>query len=224
MVLPEKRLLDFPLFHGAGAREAARLVRAARPRQLAPGELYVAYGSPLAGLPFLLSGSLKLSMDRGSVKRVFRIVGAGESFCEASALLRAPTPFDVVALERAEVLAIAVDRIERLAERDKVFGRSLVRLLAQRALAAIRDLDAGTLPSRERVASYLAASAQSAARGGWHVGLPVTKTILAARLGMKKETLSRVLRDLAQEQLIAVSGRDISILDRDRLLGAARGG
>ena len=47
--------------------------------------------------------------------------------------------------------------------------------------------------------------------------LPVSKTLLAARLDMKKETLSRLLRRLAADGLIKVSGREIAILDRERL-------
>jgi DNA-binding IclR family transcriptional regulator len=45
----------------------------------------------------------------------------------------------------------------------------------------------------------------------------MSKTLLAARLGMKKETLSRLLSDLARQGLIEVSGRDIAIRDAARL-------
>jgi CRP-like cAMP-binding protein len=54
------------------------------------------------------------------------------------------------------------------------------------------------------------------------VHLPTTKTVVAARLGVKKETLSRLLRVLAQRGLISVAQRNISILDRARLSALAR--
>ena len=47
--------------------------------------------------------------------------------------------------------------------------------------------------------------------------LPATKTTVAARLGVKKETLSRMLRQLAAGGVVQVAGREIAILDRAAL-------
>jgi CRP-like cAMP-binding protein len=47
--------------------------------------------------------------------------------------------------------------------------------------------------------------------------LPFSKTLIAARLAMKKETLSRLLRQFTDQDLIAVSRGEVSVLDRDRL-------
>ena len=52
--------------------------------------------------------------------------------------------------------------------------------------------------------------------------LPATKTLVASRLGMKKETLSRLLHDLASRRLITVSRREIAILDARALRALAR--
>jgi len=54
------------------------------------------------------------------------------------------------------------------------------------------------------------------------VRLPVSKTLVAARLGITKETLSRLLRSLAERRLIEVSQREIAILDRAALSEMAR--
>jgi CRP-like cAMP-binding protein len=51
--------------------------------------------------------------------------------------------------------------------------------------------------------------------------LPVTKTALAARLGVTKETISRLLRTLREQGLIEMTRRKITILDRARLAGIA---
>jgi CRP-like cAMP-binding protein len=55
------------------------------------------------------------------------------------------------------------------------------------------------------------------ANGSNEVQLPFSKTLLAARLGMKKETLSRLLRQFAEDGVIAVTRRRVAILDRERL-------
>jgi Mn-dependent DtxR family transcriptional regulator len=53
------------------------------------------------------------------------------------------------------------------------------------------------------------------------VRLPVSKTLVAARLGVKKETLSRLLHQLAADGVIAVERRDVRILDAARLSSVA---
>ena len=55
------------------------------------------------------------------------------------------------------------------------------------------------------------------------VQLPASKTVIAARLGVTKETLSRLLRQMGDEGLIAMAKRDITLRDRTRLTAAARG-
>jgi CRP-like cAMP-binding protein len=54
------------------------------------------------------------------------------------------------------------------------------------------------------------------------VRLPATKTVIASLLDMKKETLSRLLRSLAEQRLIRLASRTIAILDREALARLAR--
>ena len=70
----------------------------------------------------------------------------------------------------------------------------------------------------QRLACYLDSLAEpNGLPGSWIARLPATKTTVAARLGVKKETLSRMLRELANQGLIAVAGLEVSIIDRARL-------
>jgi CRP/FNR family transcriptional regulator len=55
------------------------------------------------------------------------------------------------------------------------------------------------------------------------VRLPATKTAIAARLGVTRETLSRLLRELATRGLIEVARNEIMIFDRARLAELAGG-
>jgi CRP-like cAMP-binding protein len=75
----------------------------------------------------------------------------------------------------------------------------------------------------ERLARYL----PSLAAGAGRAEVPVSKTRVAAQLGMKMETLSRRLRQLAAEGVIDVGRREISILDAvvlDRIASSAGNG
>ena len=103
---------------------------------------------------------------------------------------------------------------------DAQFARNLIASLAQRMHALVCDFEATTMHgARERLAAYLESLAESpqAAR----ITLPAPKKLIAARLGMTKETFSRALHELAQSGLVSVAGREVVLLDRGGLARAA---
>jgi CRP-like cAMP-binding protein len=75
----------------------------------------------------------------------------------------------------------------------------------------------------QRLASYLHSLARTGADASASrtVRLPVSKSVVAARLGLKKETLSRLFKQFTADGLIVVSRRDIEILDAERLTEVA---
>jgi CRP-like cAMP-binding protein len=212
---------ELALFRGVNERRIGTAMRAARLISLRSGDALVRRGGPLPGLCALASGSLKLSVSaRPRDERVLGLVAAGESFGEAAALRAVPAPFDAVAVTEAQVLAIPLDAIELLLRRDTAFARNLLERLAADILRLLAGIEAGMLQrAPQRLASYLCTLAGSDGAAARRVSLPVSKTVVAAMLGVKKETLSRLLRDLSERRLIAVSRREITILDRARLEG-----
>jgi CRP-like cAMP-binding protein len=170
-------------------------------------------------------GMLKLALRRaGGAERVLRFVGPRESFGEAEALLGYPAALDATALADTRVGVIPPGALRALMERDAAFAQRMAAMLAARVLDLLGEIEANELrPSGERLAAYLLDLAAEPGDGDAPLTarLPATKTLVAARLGMKKETLSRLLHDLAERRLIEVSRRDISILDRAGLREAA---
>jgi CRP-like cAMP-binding protein len=182
-------------------------------------------GALLPGVLLLSAGSVKLCVRAADGdERVLRIVGAGESFGEPTALLRKPCLYDVIALSDAKLVSIASAGIFGLLARDQRFARVLVLALAARSYMVLAELEAATTQrGAQRLANYLdSLPKQRSARGGATVHLPVSKTIVAALLGMKKETLSRLLRQFATGGVIGMTRRDIDILDPAKLSAAAR--
>lgn len=202
-------------------QKLAALARDARVYELARGEALVSRGEPLPGFCTLATGALKLVValpQRG--ERVLGLVGDSATFGEATALRRKASTFDVVALVEARVIALPVSAIESLVAAVPRFARNMLELLCERSLELQAELEAGLLQrAPQRLASYLCSLARPAEEGAWRVSLPVSKTVVAAMLGIKKETLSRLLRDLVERRLIAVSRREILILDPDALCG-----
>jgi CRP/FNR family transcriptional regulator len=151
---------------------------------------------------------------------VLGLVGAAQSFGEAAALSGAAAPFDAVALSSTQVLALPVAAVDALLKVDPRFARNLIERLAGEVLRLLAGIEAGMVQrAPQRLASYLCSLSGSDDGLGWRVRLPVSKTMVAGIVGVKKETLSRLLRDLSERRLIAVSRRDITILDREQLAG-----
>ena len=217
--LIEGVVANLPLFAGVAAPSvrsvAAQSWTVGGPR----GTTLVAAGTRLPGVLAVAYGTVKLSMKNGGhEERMLRLVAARQMFGEASALLGRPVPYAAVVLADAKVVVMPSAPLHALLEREGAFAKALVALLAERNLELCAELGAATLrKGAARLAAYLVESAGDADA----VQLPFSKTTLAARLGMQKETLSRLLRSLAADGMIAVSRRRIALLDRVRLRQSA---
>jgi CRP-like cAMP-binding protein len=209
-----------PVQAGALAREARTLT----PRR---GEVIARRGSLLPGVLFLAAGMVKLSL-RGAdgEERILRIVDPGQAFGETTAMLGRRCLYDATALSDARLTTVAAKVIFRLMARDTVFAKRLVMALAEHSFALLTELEAATTQrGAQRLAGYLEAlSARKPANGAYSVDLPVSKTVVAARLGMKKETLSRLLHQFVADGIIQMRRREIQILDSRKLALARTSG
>lgn len=204
---------------------AERVLLAARSRAMAVGrgEEFVRRAEPLPGLMAVAYGTIKLRLANGNRERVIRLVRPAETFAESAALLGRPSPFDAVALAGSKIVAIPPDAVLELIERNPRVARAAMLLLAERHLRLVEQLHANaTHRGLQRLAAYLESVAEPDADGGCaRACLPGTKTMLASQLGMSKETLSRLLRALAERGVVATSRQDIAIVDRAGLSALA---
>lgn len=223
--LLERVLSNVTLFRGVGQRQLSDLAARSKALHYRRGATICPQGQCQPGLFALAYGQVKLAF-RGADgdQRVFRVVGAADTFGLAVALLGRPLPYEAVALDDAFLVTVPTSAILSLAENDPRFMRTVINALAERTVSLLGEVESGALHRGvQRLASYLDSLAvPNGSDGTYTVRLPTTKTIVASRLGVKKETLSRMLRELAQKGLIAVEQREIAILDRLGLLAVAR--
>ncbi len=137
---------------------------------------------------------------------------------------REVSPLEIRARSVAVVLTLPRASIYKALKRSPKFAIDLMSVLAERAMLGMRYLYGTTLSVKARLANHLHSIAKPGKSGAWCVVIPATKTILAAQLGMKKESLSRALRALSDAGLIAIDGQRITILDRAGLSAAAING
>jgi CRP-like cAMP-binding protein len=223
--LLEGVVANLPIFRKLPGELVVELAARSKLRHAPRGAAICRCGERLPGLFAVGYGMVKLGLhgDDGA-ERVIRLVGPRETFGNATSLLGRPSSFEASALEDCLLAVIPSTAVLDLVGRDAEFARGIVLHLADSALGFLAEVGADALPRAiQRVASYLDAAVEPVnGSGTWRVRLPVSKTVVAARLGIKKETLSRLLRELVERGLIAVAGRDIIVNDRPGLAAVAR--
>ena len=216
-----------PLFRQVSPRNVNEVASHARTLPVRRGEAVCGHGDTLPGVMAIAFGLVKLSVARANgQERVVRFVNPGETFGEASALFGRPCFVDASALSDSLVVVIPSAPLLRLVERDPIFARRTVEVLADRVQSLMEELESSVRQrGPQRLASYLHRLGRPGdAPGSWHVSLPASKTLIAARLGFSKETMSRLLRRFSEEGIIDLVRGKIHILDRERLATAAREG
>ena len=231
---------NLKVFREASPRQIGDMGKHCWVVSLRRGDAIAKRGAPMPGVFAIAYGSIKLVLrSQDNEERVLRLVGPGETFGEATALLGRASRYDALALAESKLVVIPSAAILALVDRDPRLARGLVNSLAERSLVLLDEVETACLRRgaqrlAQRLASYLDSLVVANGNGngngngsgngnGAHtVRLPVSKTLVAARLGITKETLSRLLRSLAERRLIEVSQREIAILDRAALSEMAR--
>jgi len=133
------------------------------------------------------------------------------------------------ALEDSEVCVLRFEQLEMLAQRVPALQHNLQRFLSREIE---RDhqvmLLLGSMRAEERVAAFLLDLAERCRRRGYsstQFALRMRREEIGSYLGLKLETVSRLLSRLQQEGVIRIRGRDVTLLDATALrqLCSARG-
>lgn len=206
-----------PLFSGL-TPEQIEIIRAGSYRiGLDKGEILFHQGDPVRGFFFVLRGQMQLAVSTAEgAEKVVEIITTGETFGEAVVFDGFRYPVTATALVATDLLAVSSAAILDLLDRDPSFARRLLANMAVRLRKLIRDVEAYSLRSSiQRVVGFLLSQARSGGGAAQEctVTLPMRKQVLASRLNIAPETLSRILRDLSAENLISVEGRRITLHD-----------
>ncbi len=213
-------LANLPLFQKLDEDEFSRVAQATRIVRAGRGEMLFSKGDMPAGFYVVVYGQVKLALSTShGVEKVLQIFGPGQSFGEAVMFLERPYPVHAECLADSLLLVVPRQAVFEAIETDPGFARRILGGLSVRLHQLVSDVEAYSMRSAaQRLVGYLlhlhggTAEAEIA-----QVSLPTSKHIVASRLNLTPETLSRVLHMLAADQLITVEGRDVTIRDIERL-------
>ncbi len=217
----EAILSHVPLFDEMSPDEVARLAQQTQEVRVSRGHGLFQRGDPSNGFYWVVYGQIKLAIaSADGAEKVIEIIDAGQSFGEAVMFMEKPYPVFAQALSDALLLHVSKAAVFAEIAHDPAFSRKMLAGLSRRLHGLVGDVEAYSLRScAQRVIGYLLQSDQDTvpASGRVVVTLPVGKAVIASRLNITPETLSRIFHQLSNARLIAVNGREVCIHDIDRL-------
>ena len=208
-------LAHVPIFVNMDAAQRAPLAQACREVRVPKHRFVFRRGDAAGGLYIVAVGYIKLAIPSpGGNEKVLDFFGPGQAFGESGMLLDRPYMVDAQALE--DTLLICIDRQEIYAaiDNDPAFSRCMLVGLAHRLDSLVQDIEAVNLQSAaQRLVSYLLRQP----REGDCTRFPFSKSVVASKLGLSPETLSRLLHQFSAAGMITVRGRVVTIHELDAL-------
>lgn len=223
----EAFIAKLPLFRELSEEQRLRIAAGARMLRVARGEVLFRRGDAPAGSYIVCYGRVKLSfVSPTGVEKVIQIIEQGESFGDAVMFLEVPHMVGAQALADSLLLLVPKETVFENIDREPLFARRMLAGLARRLHQLVADVEAySTRSGTERLIGFLlrdcvgAGSEEGTAepQGSMDIELPVAKGVIASRLNLTQEHLSRILHDLSSLGLIEVHGRRIHVRDVERL-------
>jgi CRP-like cAMP-binding protein len=214
------------LFGRADAATLDAVSAALRVRRFRKGETVFHQGDPGDALFIVASGSVKVVLPSNETAEpaIVAILGRGEFFGELALLDGAPHSASIVAVEPTETLVLHRETFLALLDDDPSLRRALLASLAteiRRLTGHVEDLHFLDLPGR--LASRILRLASGRIRGrddAIRVPWPYTQSELAGMIGGSRQSVNRMLADLAEEGIVRVERETLVVLDADRLARA----
>jgi len=186
-------------------------------RVIPRGKTLFIQGEAAANLFVMIEGWVKLTrITPAGDEIVLTVYTAGESFGEAAALQGGIYPVTAQAVSDSEILSVkAATILHTLKTRPELVVAMLSCTYQHLHELVIQIESMKALSSAQRLAAFLIALAP-VGEGSCAFALPYDKALMAGRLGMKPESLSRAFARL-RERGVMVSRTNIAIADVARL-------
>lgn len=181
-------------------------------------EIIIAMGSQPRQFYVVLNGHVRLyRIDKDGREADIAVYGRGDVCGECILFLDGGYPFQVQAAEATTLACFDGDKIRPMILEEPALAQSLMRIMAFHAIDArlsIADDRLHTAP--QRVAKYLLELWHAHGGPGSAFKLPFQKSLLAGKLGLAPEALSRAF-SMLRKAGVSIRGRMVQITDAEAL-------
>jgi CRP-like cAMP-binding protein len=210
-------LIRAPLFSSLNRNQHETLAKSAQVHRLIKNQFLYRRGDAATGVYLVVVGQIKASIPlaRSRHGKVIEMFAAGDSFGETLMLSNHPHIVDAQALADSVVIWLDKHDVEHMLSLEAEFALQMLKNVSLRFETLLRDVETvSTHSASERVADYLLKQP----RQGTQTQLKFSKCLIASRLGLQAESLSRALQRLTKDHLISVQGSQVEILNEQGLL------
>lgn len=186
-----------PLLSGLPRALSDMVLAAAHARSIERGGTIFLQGERATAIYIVVDGWVKLyRIAPNGAEAVVEVLTRGRSFAEAVAFRRDAYPVSAEAVTDCTLIRIEGETILQLIDRSPVFARALLAAVfahLHNLVTQVQSLKAQT--GAQRVAAFLLELSECNG-STCSVTLPYDKVLIAGRLGMKPESLSRAFNRL----------------------------
>lgn len=205
------------LFAEMSEPHLAALVNGMVDIHLDPGKALFRQGQPAERFYFLREGLVKLfRLSPDGDEKIIEIMRPGETFAEAVMFMgsKGRYPVNAEAINESRVYAFEQKVFLNLLRESNEATFGLLASMSRRLHMLVNQIESLTLQNATyRLAAYLLEQIPRDVKTSPEVQLTTPKGVIASRLAIQPETLSRILGKLRQSGLIGVHGHHITIRD-----------
>lgn len=190
-------LQKMSLFRGLAEETLAVLLSDATVQHVKRNEVIFVEGEPASRLFLVLEGWVKLwRQSEDGQESVIGVFAQGESFAEAAIFDQKGYPVSAVAVEDTRLLCVPASSVLREFKQNPDYAINVVADMSRHMRFLVRQIEQLSVSSStERLARFLVMLCPQGVEEAV-VRFPVEKSLIAGRLGMQPETLSRGLAKL----------------------------
>ena len=216
---PVQQLSDLPFFAGFAGNALAGLEALARWRGYRPGDIILEAGDASSDVYLVKDGVLRVYVrSLGGHELILNEIGAGALFGEIAALDGGPRSAGIMALTRAQICALPAQAfVDFVTQTPGASAFLLKRLAAQLRDKDQRLFELSVLPVRARLIGLLLRLARPRQNGGLIISPKCHHQELGARIGSRREVVSRNMSALQQEGLVQVTRGGLVLADPETL-------
>lgn len=184
--------------------------------RVSPNMCVVNRGDLPEGTFWIVYGQVKIVLyNKEGGEKTLEILGRSTCFGLSEMLLERPHLAVVKATIDSMLLHTDRDVMLDVAKENFIFARELMTCVGRQFYGLVRDIESYSQTAKQRLAGYLLRQSQRETSEDIH--LVANKALIASRLSLTPETLSRLFHELTEDGLISVSGRRIKILDSEKM-------
>ncbi|NIP73645.1 MAG: Crp/Fnr family transcriptional regulator [Gammaproteobacteria bacterium] len=204
------------LFDALSDKQLATVVQNMHKVRLEAKETLFEFGQPAQRFYLVRSGQIKLfRLSAEGDEKVIEVIRPGHTFAEAVMFMeKHKYPVSAEAIEPTELYSFDMASFTELLKESTQTCFRLMASMSRRLRARVEEINNLTLQNATyRLVAYLLQQLPEGAAEAPAIHLATPKSVIASRLSIQPETLSRILGRLAKKGLLSVHGSNITLHD-----------